>query len=398
MGKYLKKKEPLSPPMGRPCTGVGSSFAPSLIRRITDYRFKHPYWGAKTILAELVHSDGYLATDLPSERTVAELLKARCGVESRSKHRPLDSPQPVLAHRAHECWQMDDKGVEFYAGVGHVGLINIKDNQSHVHTQAFGVPLAHTRCHPNIKDYQCALRLAFSEFGLPQRIQADHGSNFYENKAQSPYPTPLHLWLLGLGVDLVWARSYRPTDQAKVERTHQTLHDQIRQTAPFKSWACFKGQLDNRRHCLNNTIPCVSIGLPPLIAQPKAKHSGRYFSPFLETQIFENQRIKDYLHQKEWFRKVSSAKTISIGGYVYYSTNAKPRTELRIVFDKVQNNFMLYDDKELIDKIKIKGIQIEDLVENDFINKIKHCQLELPIEWENVRSNTTFLHAKISTT
>ena len=151
MGKYFKKKEPLSPPMGRPSTGIGSSFEPSLIRRIMDYRFKHPYWGAKTIRAELVHSDGYLATDLPSERTVADLLKARCGVESRAKHRPLDSPQPVLAHLAHECWQMDDKGVEFYAGVGHVGLIAKLD----IDRQELGLILIRPRCRVSLWGSDC---------------------------------------------------------------------------------------------------------------------------------------------------------------------------------------------------------------------------------------------------
>ena len=55
---------------------------------------------------------------------------------------------------------MDDKGAENYTGVGHVSMINIKDVKSGVHVQSFGVAFPHTRCHPTISDYQCALRIA----------------------------------------------------------------------------------------------------------------------------------------------------------------------------------------------------------------------------------------------
>ena len=55
---------------------------------------------------------------------------------------------------------MDDKGAENYTGGGHVSMINIKDVKSGVHVQSFGVAFPHTRCHPTISDYQCALRIA----------------------------------------------------------------------------------------------------------------------------------------------------------------------------------------------------------------------------------------------
>ena len=138
-------------------------------------------------------------------------------------------------------------------------------------------------------------------------------------KSQSPFPTLLHLWLLGLGVDLEWSRVYRPTDQAKVERTHQTLHDQIKQATDFKSWQDFKQTLDERRHRLNSHIVCDTLGKPPLVAFAEAKHSGRFFNPLTEQLLFDNKRIKNYLNNREWFRKIRDIKTVSLGGCIYIS-------------------------------------------------------------------------------
>ena len=70
-------------------------------------------------------------------------------------------------------------------------------------------------------------------------------------------------------------------------------------------------------HCLNHQLPYTKTGKPPLIAFPQAKHSGRYFNPLTENTVFDEQLIKNYLYRKEWFRKVSDIKTVSIGGHIY---------------------------------------------------------------------------------
>jgi hypothetical protein len=285
---------------------------------------------------------------------------------------------------------MDDKGAESYPGIGEVSMINIKDVKSGTHVQGFGLAFPHKRCHPNMSDYQCALRLAFCEFGLPKCIQADHGSNFHESRGQSPFPTPLHLWLVGLGIDLRWARIYRPTDQAHVERTHQTLHDQIQQNFNFTSWENFKNTVDQRRHRLNYHIPCDTTGKPPLVAYPEAKHSGKYFNVLTEKDCFDQERIKEYLHLKEWFRKVSDIKTISLGGHIYRLPKAKFRKEVKIVFDKPSSCLIFYDVKELVDQLPIKGIDFNDLVEPDFLKTLKELQLELPFNWRATKIVTTF--------
>ena len=38
---------------------------------------------------------------------------------------------------------------------------------------------------------------------------------------------PIHLWLIALGVHVVFTRKRRPTDHAIVERHHQTMEGQV---------------------------------------------------------------------------------------------------------------------------------------------------------------------------
>ena len=154
----------------------------------------------------------------------------------------------------------------------------------------------------------------------------------------------------------------------------------------------FKRSMDERRESLNKHIPCDSLGEPPLSAFPHAKHSTRFFNPLTEHILFDKKRIENYLNDKEWFRKVSDAKTLSLGGQVYYLKMAKPKTELKIIFtknDKVCDLFF-YDDKELIAQLPLKGIDFQNLVEPNFLNTLKTLQLEVPFDWKTMKINTTF--------
>jgi hypothetical protein len=168
------------------------------------------------------------------------------------------------------------------------------------------------------------------------------------------------------------------------------LHDQIRQSFDFTSWTNFKNTVDKRRHRLNYHIPCDTTGKPPLIAYSEAKHSGRYFNVLMEKDCFDQAHIKEYLHLKEWFRKVSDIKTISLGGHIYHLPKAKFRKEVKIVFDKPSSCLIFYDVKKLVAQLPIKGIEFNDLVEPNILKSLKELRLELPFNWQDTKIITTF--------
>jgi hypothetical protein len=385
-----KKNVSLSPAQGRPAKGCGSSFDLNLCNRIIHYRKLYADWGAKMIVNELIQMDGYSADQLPCLRTIERFLKSKHLTKNYQKNVPLPHDKPQKVGQAHQCWQMDDKGPEPYRGVGYVGMINVKDVFSHVYVGSCGINLPHTRSHPNTTDYQYALRTAFTEFGLPQMIQADHGSNFYENRSKSPFPTPLHLWLLGLGIDLVWANAYRPTDQAVVERSHQITHWQNDRNLDYKNMQDFQEHINRRRQQLNHNITCDTWGKAPLKAFPEAIHSKRFYNPLTENILFATNKIDQYLSNKKWFRKVSQNHTLSLGGQVYYLPKAKECSELTITFDEKTRNLIFHDDKEQLASLEIKGIDFQNLAGINYINRLTNQQLLIPMNWEAIKINTTF--------
>lgn len=144
-----KKNASLSPLQGRPAKGSASSFDLDLCSRIIHYRTSYPYWGAKTIVNELIQVDGYSAEQLPCFRTIERFLKSESLIKKYQKNVPLPNPRPQSVSHAHQCWQMDDKGPESYQGVGYVGMINVKDSYSSVYVGSLGISLPHTRSHPH---------------------------------------------------------------------------------------------------------------------------------------------------------------------------------------------------------------------------------------------------------
>ena len=131
-----------------------------------------------------------------------------------------------------------------------------------------------------MENYQIALRLGFLDFGLPKKIQVDHASVFYDNHSKSPFPTRFHLWLIALGIELVYSRVHRPTDQAKVERSHEILFNQTVRSHKAEDWKHLYEICQNRRKVLNEEFPSSTCnGKPPLKAFPKAKHSGKIYAP-----------------------------------------------------------------------------------------------------------------------
>lgn len=371
-----EKKESLISIIGRPKTEPCQTFSKTMRDRILALRSIHEGWGAQTIYDHLLTE---IERPIPSVHSIYRLLKQQEHIRPYQKHRPLDSRQRLNVETAHQCWEMDDKGADDYKGIGYIGIINIKDVLHSVHLTALAFSLEHSRCHLNTNNYRTALRMAFMHYGLPEQIQADHGSLFYENQNASPFPTRLHLWLLGLGITLRWSRQGRPTDQAQVERSHEVLHKQMIQAEDYLNLAHFQDHLNERRAYLNrNKLDLIS---------------PRSYNPLCESSCFDAHRILTYLSNREWFRKVSSVKTLSLGGQIYYLKTVRPYSEARITCEGDQLLFHFVKEQiiegDICVRLPIKGISYAEVEDTDFLTKLAGAQLCLPFELEDIHFNTT---------
>lgn len=272
--------------LGRPATGPLGQ-APTEVRAaVLQLRQAHSGWGAQTLCLELEADARFQGRGvIPCRSGVAAFLKHHGLTRKYERRSALPQPPVSAPQRAHEEWEMDAKGVMQVLPAGKVSLINICDVFSTLKVDSY--PCLH-KTKPAALDYQLALRRAFLTYGLPQRFALDHDSVYYDNTSHSPYPTPLHLWLIGLGVEVTFGDKGQPIDQATVERSHQTLTQQALTGQRLADGAAIQAALDDRLAFLAQRYPSRSLGgQPPLLTHPEAVHSGRVYRPEWELDLLD---------------------------------------------------------------------------------------------------------------
>ena len=380
--------------MGRPIKGCLSSFSLSIGDKIVSIRKSNPGWGAKSIYVELLEDKYFSNEKLPKPSTIAKFLKEKKLVKEYEKRVPIPGTELHGAKHPHHVWQIDGQGATAVEELGRVNLINTKDVFSKAYCGSFPCLARSHNGSPSGEEYQHALRLAFVEFGLPLKVQTDHAAVFFENKGKSPFPTRFHLWLISLGIELIFSRKFRPTDQGIVERSHQTLEAQVLKGKSFKSMNELQKHCDDRRSKLNKSIASSSTNdLPPLVASPQAIYSTRPYRPEVEKKKIDLDKVYKFLSQGQWYRKVNKNKTVSLGGQWYYLKKAEPKTKVRGCFCYKQKQVVFRNVKEqIVDSLDIKGISLKYLMGESFFKAcLDNFQLQIPFDQETLLLSTTLL-------
>jgi hypothetical protein len=340
--------------------------------------------------AELEADERFKGQWLPSRSAVARFLKEEEATRPYERHSDLPQPGPQTASVPHKEWEMDSRGQEYVPGVGVIALVNLSDVFSKVKVTSYPCLVGQKQAtrRPQTEDYQLVLRQAFTEWGLPDRLAVDRDSVFHDNTCKSPFPTRLHLWLLALGVDLVFGRPGQPTDQATVERSHQTWAGQALVGQTFADWDRLWAYLEQRRHFLNYRLPCSTLGdVPPLVAYPEALHPRRLYRPEWEAELLDLSRVYDYLAQGRWFRQVSQVGTVSLGQQTYGLGVTWAGEAVEITFDPTDRHLVFRSaGGEREKRLPLQGISTTDLMgEMGPLVNLDHFQLALPFTWDEWR-------------
>ncbi|QUS38777.1 IS481 family transposase [Tardiphaga alba] len=216
--------------------------------QVLAIRDAHPAWGARKIV-HCLSRDGLVP---PAASTVHAILQrhGRIIVPPNGPGQPFtrfekDTPNAL--------WQMDFKG--------HIPL-------------ADGTP-----CHPltMIDDHsRYALRLAacsnqqrmtvqeqltqtFRRYGLPDALFVDNGPPWGDS-SQSRW-TGLRVWLLKLGVEVIYARPLHPQSRGKNERFHRTLKAEVLAVRRFNGFTELQRAFDTWRSVYNLERPHEALGM-----------------------------------------------------------------------------------------------------------------------------------------
>jgi len=219
---------------------------------------------------------------------------------------------------------------------------------------------------------------------MPEQISLDHDSAFYDNKSASPFPSIIHLWLIGLGVQVRFIQKRPPLEHARIERHHQTIAGQAFEGQTFANVTALQRSLQARMLFLNQEYPTRALdGQPPFQTFPQARHSSRLYCLEAEEQLFDMQRVRDYLQSGRWFRQVSSVGTFSLGGHIYNVTTQFADQTLEITFNGSTRKLTCLPEKETSAfRLDVQGLTKAELMGNPLaLPSYSAYQLALPLAY-----------------
>ena len=354
-----RREDGLLTVMGRPRAAILAQFSEELRDEIKEKRKGHPGWGASVLHAEVANDKKFAGLRIPSCSRIAAYLKKEGLTRRYERHSPLSNPKTQAISSCHEEWEMDAQGVCKVEGVGLVSLINIGDPFSHIRASWACL----NRRKASGLDYQLALRRAFFCFGKPLVISLDHDSAFFDNTTASPFPSPLHLWLLAMEVDVRFLEHRPPREHAFIERSHQIVHRQAVQGQSFNP-TDFQPYLDQRLTFLNQLCPSRSLnGQAPLVAYPQATHSGREYRPEWEEERLDLPKVFSYLSKQTWFRETSSKGQLLLGAQRYGLAKGWYQQVVRVTFDSNSQEYVCSPlDASQTRRLKAQGLTKKDLM------------------------------------
>lgn len=155
---------------------------------------------------------------------------------------------------------------------------------------------------------QASLRASFEQWGMPQVIRFDNGQPWAN--PQIRVPSALALWLVGLGIDLVFGRPRQSTDNAVVERCHGVLNAWVE-----PAHCLHLDDLAHKLHAfaqLQRTRYPACQGNTRMHAFPELSHCQRPYHPQHERESWQLQRVLDYVARFTFARKVEKNGRITL--------------------------------------------------------------------------------------
>lgn len=308
-------------------TGALQHFAPTIAAALIAERTEHPRWGPTALRLALQHRPELQGERLPSRPTIGRYLhqfpeyrRAAVAVALCASERP---PQPTHVHAR---WQIDFKEDIRLADGTPITLHTIRDPVAGACLAAritVGPHGSGRRPRVTVAELMATCRWTFAHWGsVPEAVQTDNEPVFVGDTGDS-YPGGFTQWLAGLGVAHVTIRPATPTDNAEVERCHQTIYNYVFAGQLHHTPAELQAALDQAIDVLAREMPSHAsdcANRPPAVAHPELYVPLRPWRPEWELASFDLGRVAHLLASRAWVRRVSKTGQLCIGGHHrYYS-------------------------------------------------------------------------------
>jgi hypothetical protein len=298
-------------------------------------RQQNPRWGAKRLLLEWPRL-------LPGHPRPSPSALLRLFRRQRVSPAPAGRRGREDAGRSqvpHDVWQVDAVEQEALADGSQVSWLRVADEATGAALATDVFAIGHFNQVP-LGRVQASFRAAFGRWGLPRVIQVDNGSPW----GGGDLPTPLALWLEGLGVSVRHTPPRRPQRNGVVERSHQTA----------QRWAdpagCADAQELQRRVLREDQVQREEYPhqgkRTRMQAYPGLAHSGRAYDEASERQRHWSwPRALERLGQSAVVRKVDGSGKIGLWGGKAYLGKALAGREVLVQFDAQAEQWVVADEK-----------------------------------------------------
>jgi hypothetical protein len=239
-----------------------------------------------------------------------------------------------------------------------------------------------------VRQLQAALRLGFAQWHtLPDEVQTDHEA-VCVGQAREAFPGLFTLWLIGLGIQPVLIRPGTPTDNAEVERCHQTLYNYALLGSAAATLPQLQPALQRAVYELAHELPSQAEGChgrPPVSAHPQLLHPRRPFAPEQELASFDLRRVDAYLANFLWQRTVGATGEVSLGDKYYTVRAAYAHHQVLVCFDPTQRHFVFFEATPPYAEIRsrpVRGLGVAELTGiTTYTGDAVPQQLPLPLVW-----------------
>jgi len=180
-------REALDSPDGRKQRGGRMSAFPGVVRfAFLRIKKEHPKWGAAVARPRVAQRLGMPEEELPCVSTIEKYwAQYRDRLYKRRRRRsPSQTPGPK-PQEPHERWQADFKVKMEVEGLGATDVLNIRDDATPVKIGSFVYPTNEW----SDREVQDAFRVAFTQWGLCDRLQTDKETRLIDTSSDDPFPS-----------------------------------------------------------------------------------------------------------------------------------------------------------------------------------------------------------------
>jgi hypothetical protein len=159
--------------------------------------------------------------------------------------------------------------------------------------------------------------------------------------SKGDFPTELGLWLIGLGVEMIWNRASRPQENGVVERSQGTGNRWC-EPGTCESPAALQARLDAMDRLHREVYP-YRERLSRLAYYPGLAHSGRPYSAGSEAEDWQWSRVVTHLSLYVGVRRVNQNGYASIYNRAYYVGVKFQGQDVTVTFDPETNEWIFSD-------------------------------------------------------